>query len=74
MALKYKIDILSALKAKGFTSYRLRNEKIIGESQIQQIRTGRVGSPELINRICFLLDCQPGDVLEYVKESSEREE
>ena len=68
MSLKYKIDILSALKEKGYSSFRIRNEKIIGESQLQQIRTGRVGSPALINKICELLECQPGDILEFVKE------
>lgn len=30
MPIKYKIDILEALKEKGFTSYRIRKEKIFG--------------------------------------------
>ena len=36
--LKYKIDILEELKEKGYTSYKLRKDKIMGEAQIQKIR------------------------------------
>ena len=39
--LKYKIDILESLKEKGYTSYKIRKEKLIGESQLQKIRTGQ---------------------------------
>lgn len=28
--LKYKIDILEALKEKGYTSYKIRQDKLIG--------------------------------------------
>lgn len=39
--LRYKVDILKELKEKDYTSYRLRKDKLIGESQIQKIRKGR---------------------------------
>lgn len=32
--LKYKINILEALKEKGYTSYKIRKDKLIGEAQI----------------------------------------
>ena len=35
--LKYKIDILEELKTKGYTTYKLRKDKVIGEAQIQKI-------------------------------------
>ena len=38
MPIKYKIDILAALKEKGYSTYRLRKEKLIGEATIQQLR------------------------------------
>ena len=66
--LKYKIDILEKLKENGYTTYRLRKDKIIGESQIQKIRNGELASKETLNTICKLLHCQPGDILEYVEE------
>lgn len=70
--LRYKIDILQALKEKGFTSYRIRKEKIIGEQQMQKIRTGEIASKDTLNTICYLLNCQPGDILEYVPDGAEQ--
>lgn len=68
--LKYKIDILEKLKEHGYTSYKLRKDKIIGEAQIQKIREGEIASKETLNTICKLLDCQPGDLLEYVPDET----
>ena len=68
MALRYKVDVLGALKEKGYSSYRLRAEKLIGERQLQQIREGVVVSPACLDKLCTLLGCQPGDILEYVPE------
>lgn len=65
--LKYKIDVLEELKGKGYSTYKLRKEKIIGEAQIQKIRDGELASKETLNTICKLLNCQPGDILEYVE-------
>lgn len=66
MALKYKIDIMEALKNSGYTSYRMRKDKIIGERQLQQIRNGEIVSNAILNKLCELLNCQPGDIIEYV--------
>lgn len=65
--LRYKIDILEELKEKGYTSYKLRKDKIMGEAQIQKIRNGEIASKETLNTICKLLHCQPGDILEYIE-------
>lgn len=66
--LKYKIDILESLKEKGYSTYKLRKEKLIGEAQIQKIRNGEIASKEVLNIICRLLQCQPGDILEYIED------
>ena len=68
MPIVYKIDIMKALKDKGYSSTRIRNEKIIGQSYLQQIRHGELVSWQTITKICELLECQPGDILEYVEE------
>ena len=65
--LKYKIDILEALKEKGYTSYKIRKDKLIGESQLTKIRSGEIASKETLNTNCKLLNCQPGDILEYIE-------
>lgn len=69
--LKYKIDVLAALKDLGYTSYRIRQEKLIGEAQMQKIRNGEIASKETLNKICELLNCQPGDFLEYEPEQND---
>lgn len=64
--LKYKIDVISALRNKGYSTYRIRKEKIMTEGQLQQIRCNKLLSHDALNYLCKLLDCQPGDILEYV--------
>lgn len=66
--LYYKIDILSALKNVGYTTYRIRQEKIIGEAQLTKIRAGEIASKETLNKICELLSMQPGDFIGYKKD------
>lgn len=66
MAIQYKIDIMAELKAKGYSSTRIREEKLIGQSYLQQIRHGELVSWKTLDTICSLLECQPGDLIEYV--------
>lgn len=73
MAMKYKIDIISALKEAGYNTSRIRKEKIMGEAMLQKIRSGQMVSWAILETICDLLDCQPGDLIEYVKEAPVQE-
>lgn len=70
MPMKYKIDVLPALKARGFNTNKLRQDKLLSESTIQKLRTGTSVSWGNIETICQLLECQPGDILVYVKEEN----
>lgn len=63
--LKYKMDVLPALKEMGYSSARLRKEKIMGENAIQSLRERKPISWANIDKLCELLQCQPGDILEY---------
>ena len=67
MPIKYKFDVLDALRAAGYTTYKLRKDKIFGERVIQQLRNGEIVSWATIDTLCTLLNCQPGDLLEYVE-------
>lgn len=71
MAIRYKVDIMAKLKEKGYSSTKIREEKLIGQSYLQQLRHGELVSWKTLDTICALLDCQPGDLLEYVKEAPE---
>ena len=68
MALRYKIDMLKSLKDAGYSTYRLRKENIFWEATIAQLRNGELVSWENLGIICELLNCQPGDLLEYIPE------
>lgn len=67
MPICYKINVLSALKEKGYTTYRLRKEKLLSERTIQSLRDGAMVSWETISRLCEMLECQPGDFLEHTQ-------
>ena len=68
MAIRYKIDILAELKKRGYTSTKIREEKLIGQSYLQQLRHGELVSWKTLDTICSLLDCQPADLIEYAKD------
>lgn len=73
MAIRYKVDILAELKKKGYSSTRIREEKLIGQSYLQQLRRGELVSWKTLDTICALLDCQPGDLMEYIKDPAVQE-
>ena len=74
MPIRYKGDILVKLKEKGYSTSRLRKERIFGERTMQEFRTNGVIPYKSIDKLCRLLECQPGDILEYVPgETSERD-
>ncbi len=70
MALQYKIDVLEALKEKGISTYIMRKEKILSESTIQKLRERKGIAWENIELLCKLLECQPGDLFEYVPDEA----
>ena len=70
MALKYKIDVLSALKAAGYNTTRLRKEKLLSESTIQKFRNKLPVSWENLETLCKLLNMQIVDIIEYVPDEA----
>ena len=64
--LRFKVDVLVILKEKGISANRLRLEKVFGGATIQKIRHRQIVSMNEFDRLCGLLKCQPGDLIEYV--------
>jgi Predicted transcriptional regulator len=58
--------LFALLSERGFSSYRIRRDKIIGESLLQKLREGGDIDTRTIKRLCALLQCQPGDIMEYI--------
>lgn len=71
MPIQYKIDVLKELKDKGYSSARLRKDKIIGEATVQRLRNRQSVSFEVLAKICVILDCDIGDILTFVKDDSD---
>ena len=72
MAIRYKPGIMEALKNIGYSSTKLRKERIFGEKTMQDFRTQATIPYKSIDKLCAMLDCQPGDVIEYVCDESEK--
>lgn len=68
MPIVYKFDVLQALKQAGYNTTRIRKEKLLAESTLQKLRNGEMVAMSNIETICRLLNCQPGDILEYTGE------
>ena len=60
--------LFALMEKKGLTTYRIRKEKIISEGALQNLREGKSVTINTISALCKALDCQPGDILEYVPE------
>lgn len=66
--INYKIDIMNALKEHGYTSYKLRKEKIFGEATMTKFRKKEYINFDNLDILCRLLNCQPGDIIEYISD------
>lgn len=65
----YKFDVLENLKECGYNTTRLRKEKLLGENAIQSLRHGEMVGIIALERICKLLDMQPGNIIKYVEDN-----
>ena len=65
MSLDYS-KLFDLMKEKNLTTYRIRKEKIISETALQKLRQGKNVTMETIERLCSVLHCQPGDIMEYI--------
>lgn len=68
----YKIDILKALSEKGYTSTRMRKERILSEATMQNLRKGKGITTDTINTICIILRCQPSDIIDITPTDEEK--
>lgn len=65
----YKLDVLASLKEAGYNTNKIRKEKLLSEGVLQSLRSKKYISMDNLSRICELLDCQPADIIEYVKDA-----
>lgn len=70
MPIKYD-KLFAMMKEKGLTTYRIRIENIISQSALTALKNGKSVTTDTIAKLCKVLNCQPGDILEYEEEQGE---
>lgn len=62
------------LKEKGYNTTRIRREMIIGQRTLSALkkRTGGINH-QTIDNLCRVLNCQPGDLMEYIPDDAIQE-
>jgi len=71
MSIRYD-KLFALLKEKGYSTYRIRQEKLIGQGTLTALRNGTGGlDAKTMDRLCTVLGCQPGDLMEHVGEDTE---
>ena len=68
MAIVYT-KLFALLKDRGYSTYKIRRENLMGQGTLTALRNGTGGlDSRTIDKLCRVLDCQPGDIMEYVEE------
>ena len=71
LAISYK-KLFILLEEQGWTTYRIRKEKLIGQGTLTALKNGTGGlDSKTISKLCKALSCQPGDLMEYVPDEEE---
>lgn len=70
--LYYKIDVVQALKLRGFTTARIRKENLLSESTLTKIRNDIMVSSDNLGRLCVMLRCDIGDIVESIPTDAEK--
>lgn len=62
----YKIDIVEALKEKGYSYQVMQREKLFSGKVLNNLRNGKPISFENLDKICTILSCGVGDIITYI--------
>ena len=66
--------LIQRLKDAKITSYVIRQNNIIGQATYRKIMHGGDIDTRTISKLCQILNCQPGDILEYIPDESQQKE
>jgi DNA-binding Xre family transcriptional regulator len=70
MGISYK-PLFVLLVSRGLKKTDLLTMAGISRGTLARFAKGESVSMDIIDKICKALDCQPGDIVEYVKDSGE---
>lgn len=64
--------LIKMFNEKGVNSYTIKRDKIIGQASYKKIKEGGDIDTRTISKLCKYLNCQPGDILEYVPDQTDK--
>ena len=67
MSISYQ-KLFSKMQEKGIKKIDLRTKYKINPKTVDSLVNNRSVTVDTIMQLCEILDCQPGDLMEYVKE------
>ena len=70
--IKYKIDVQAELVKRGYTTYRIKQDNILPGQTLSNLKNGKMVNMETLGKICVMLRCQPGDIIESVITDEEK--
>ena len=68
MSIRINLDVMMARRKIGLTELSLEVDVTMANLSILKNNKARAVRFSTLNAICKALDCQPGDILEYVPE------
>lgn len=69
--ISYK-KLWDVMKEQGISQYLLIKQHHISPGQITRIKRNESISTHTIEMFCKILNCQPGDIMEYIDENQEQ--
>lgn len=70
--IRYKFDIMQALRDRGYDSKKIKTERILSQATITAIKRGGNITTDTLNRLCIILRMQPSDIIEIVPTDDEK--
>lgn len=70
MSIKY-YKMLDLMNRQGIGKEELRKKIQVSPATMAKISKNEYVSLEVINKVCAVLNCQPGDLMEFVRDEKE---
>lgn len=72
--LRYKINVGDALERAGFTSYKAKTTGLLSQDTLRKIKREDTSiTLKALNSVCNILDMQPKDIIEFVRDEKDKE-
>lgn len=72
--IEYRIDIIQELKNAGINTTVAKSSGVFGQATMKKFKEGDTSiSLDNLNRLCCILQKQPGDIIRYSETDSDRE-